>query len=123
MVFHVSSSFICSLSVSLGPASVPAAASPAPGSCLESQRIFVLCCFICVWVEGKKCTGEVECEVRRERERERWRQREGEILEVLVVVVEGGGCLDRSVIPELPATNRSSPSDEPLVQPTNQSFF
>lgn len=38
----------------------------------------LLCCLI--WVSGKKCTGEMECEVRRGREgkrkRERWRERD-----------------------------------------------
>lgn len=38
----------------------------------------MLCCLICV--SGKKCTGEMECEVRRGREgkREREREMEGE---------------------------------------------
>lgn len=40
---------------------------------LESKDRFVLCCLICV--SGKKCTGEMECEVRRGREGKRKRER------------------------------------------------
>lgn len=48
---------------------------------LESKDRFVLCCLICV--SGKKCTGEMECEVTRrgregKRKRERWRETERE---------------------------------------------
>lgn len=56
---------------------------------LESKDCFVLSCLICVSGGGKKCTGAMECEVRRGEEREegkeRWREKERERQ------TEGGG--------------------------------